>query len=143
MTGDGCASQLLFQEFAAVLASMTGFGEARAQSPGLTVTVEVRTINNRHFKLSFRATEGYASLEPDVESVVRQLMRRGTVQVNLRVERQASADDYRINDAVVRSYRLQVEGMVGREKWRDQVSLEALLQLPGAINEKARTGSDP
>jgi uncharacterized protein (TIGR00255 family) len=126
-----------------VLASMTGFGEARDQSPGLTVSVEVRTINNRHFKLSFRATEGYASLEPDVEAVVREVMRRGTVQVNLRIERQASADDYRINDAVVRSYRLQIEGMVGREKWRDQVTLEALLQLPGAIIEKSRAGPDP
>ena len=39
-----------------MLASMTGFGEARGQAAGLSVAVEVRTINNRHFKLSYRAS---------------------------------------------------------------------------------------
>ena len=54
-----------------MLISMTGFGEARSQADGMAVAVEVRTINSRHFKLSYRASEGYASLEPDVEAVVR------------------------------------------------------------------------
>ena len=44
-----------------MLISMTGFGEARSQAGGLAVAVEVRTINSRHFKLSYRASEGYAA----------------------------------------------------------------------------------
>ena len=68
---DRCRSSL-HQEFATLLASMTGFGEARGQAAGLSVHVEVRTINNRHFKLGYRSSDGYASLEPEVESVVRQ-----------------------------------------------------------------------
>lgn len=125
-----------------MLASMTGFGEARGQSAGLTVLVEVRAINNRHFKLSFRASDGYAGLEPDVEAVVRQAMRRGTVQVNLRVERAASPENYRINSSVVEGYRWQIEAMIGRNGWSDTVGLETLLQLPGSILEQARGGSD-
>ena len=41
------------------------------------------------------------SLEPQIEAVVRQHVRRGTVQVNLRVDREPSADDYRLNEAVL------------------------------------------
>jgi uncharacterized protein (TIGR00255 family) len=126
-----------------LLSSMTGFGEARGQSPGLSVQVEVRTINNRHFKLGYRASEGYASLEPDVEAVVRQSMRRGTVQVNLRVDRKASAEDYRINTSVVESYRWQIDAMNGRNGWSDNVGLDTLLQLPGAIDEQVRTSVEP
>ena len=122
---------------------MTGFGEARGQAVGLSVHVEVRTINNRHFKLGFRATEGYGSLEPDVENVVRQAMRRGTVQVNLRVERQASAENYRINTSVVESYRWQIDALNGRNGWSDNVGLDVLLQLPGAVDEQIRANFEP
>ncbi|MEX2091474.1 MAG: YicC/YloC family endoribonuclease [Pirellulales bacterium] len=126
-----------------MLASMTGFGEARGQAAGLSVSVEVRTINNRHFKLGYRASDGYASLEPDVENVVRQAMRRGTVQVNLRVDRQASAENYRINTSVIESYRWQIDAINGRNGWSDSVGLDVLLQLPGAVDEHARANVEP
>jgi uncharacterized protein YicC (UPF0701 family) len=84
---------------------MTGFGEARSQAGGMAVAVEARTINSRHFKLSFRASEGYSALEPEIEAVVRDSIRRGTVQLNLRVDRRITVDDYRINTDVVENYR--------------------------------------
>lgn len=121
---------------------MTGFGEARSQSAGISVHVEVRTINNRHFKLGYRSSEGYASLEPDVENVVRQAMRRGTVQVNLRVDRQVAAENFRINTAVLDNYRTQILEIAGLSE-DDRVSFETLLQLPGVIDEQGRAIVEP
>ncbi len=63
-------------------------------------------------------------------------MRRGTVQVNLRVDRQASAENYRINTSVVENYRWQIDALNGRNGWSDSVGLDVLLQLPGAVDEK-------
>ncbi len=94
-----------------MLLSMTGFGEAHCQQDGLAVAVEVRAINNRFFKLSVRATEGYASLEPQIEDVVRQSIRRGTMQVNLRVDRLRSPEDFRINGDVLERYRDQLQSL--------------------------------
>lgn len=133
----------LLQESATLLASMTGFGEARGQAQGIAVSVEVRTINNRHFKLGYRSSDGYASLEPEIENVVRQAMRRGTVQVNLRVERPTAAENYRINTSVVENYRWQIDALNGRNNWADNVGLEVLLQLPGAIDEQVRSNVEP
>ena len=73
-----------------MILSMTGFGESHSQQDGLAVAVEIRTINNRFFKLTVRASEGYASLEPLVESEVREAIHRGTIQVNVRVDRTRS-----------------------------------------------------
>jgi uncharacterized protein (TIGR00255 family) len=122
---------------------MTGFGEARSQADGTAVAVEVRTINSRHFKLSYRASEGYGPLEPEVEAVVRETIRRGTVQLNLRIDRGASADDYRINTEVVENYRRQLEKYTGHSEWNDPDDLRMLLSLPGAVDEKSRGDSDP
>jgi uncharacterized protein (TIGR00255 family) len=126
-----------------VLISMTGFGEARRQSNGMAVGVEVRTINSRHFKLNYRASEGFASLEPEVEAVTREAIRRGTVQFTLRVERAASADDYRIRAAVLQSYRGQLEALDGGRGWAKNVDLKTLLLLPGVVEERARADYDP
>ena len=50
-----------------VLLSMTGYGEARLQDERWSVGVEVRTVNNRHLKLSAKISEPYAALEPELE----------------------------------------------------------------------------
>jgi uncharacterized protein (TIGR00255 family) len=122
---------------------MTGFGEARRQTGGMSVAVEVRTINSRHFKLSYRASEGYGALEPEVEAVTREAIRRGTVQVNLRVERSAAVDDYRINVDVLENYRKQLEAYANRDVSGVKVDLQTLLPLPGVIAERARDNNDP
>jgi len=118
-----------------LLLSMTGFGEACCRQGGVAVSVEVRTINSRYFKLLVRTSEGYASLEPRIESAVRKQIRRGTVQVNVRIDRAKSPDDYSINAEVLGGYRQQLEAM--RNEWNlsQPVSVESLLALPGVVNE--------
>jgi uncharacterized protein (TIGR00255 family) len=115
---------------------MTGHGEAHHHASNVVIAVEVRTINNRYFKLSVRSTENYAALEPQIEDVVRQQVRRGTVQVTLRVDREPTPDDYRLNEVVLASYRQQLERMHERLHIAEPVRLETLLGLPGVVNEK-------
>lgn len=123
-----------------MLLSMTGFGEAHQQAEGLAVVVEVRTINNRYFKFSMRSGEGYSALESQVEAVVREKIKRGTVQVNLQVQRATSPDDYSIDTAVLEGYRQQLQKLQSRWGTNREVPLENLLTLPGVVREKL---SDP
>lgn len=116
---------------------MTGHGEAQGRENSVAVAVEVRTINSRYFKLSVRSGEGYNSLETPIENVVRQHIRRGTVQVHLRVDREASPDDYKLNLAVLASYRRQLETVRAELKLPDAPPLESLLMLPGVVDERA------
>ena len=116
---------------------MTGFGEAHCQQDGLAVAVEVRAINNRYFKLSIRASEGYGPLEPRIEEVVRQSIRRGTMQVNLRVDRLRSPEELQINAAVLGRYRVQLQSLCRQWDLPRPVPIEALLLLPGVVDEQA------
>ncbi len=125
-----------------MLLSMTGHGEAHFQREGFAVAVEVRTINNRHFKLSVRAGEASGSLEPRIENVVRKSIRRGTVQVNLRIDRESSAEDYRINEAVLTGYQRQLQSLYDQLVGRELIHLESLLNLPGVVNERMSDRTD-
>jgi len=126
-----------------LLISMTGFGEARKQTSDMSIAVEVRTINSRHFKLSYRASDGYAALEPEVEAATREVIRRGTIQLNLRVDRSSVADDYRINTDVLDNYRRQLEQYAAGNKLKVSLDPQAFLTLPGVIIEKSRSADDP
>jgi uncharacterized protein (TIGR00255 family) len=114
---------------------MTGFGEAHRQTDGLAVVVEVRTINNRYFKLTLKCGEGYGLLEPEIESVVRQQIRRGTVQVSLRIDRVRGSEDYQLNQAVLANYRRQLQELGDRWQTGESVPLAQLLLLPGVVIE--------
>jgi uncharacterized protein (TIGR00255 family) len=125
-----------------LLQSMTGFGEAHCQQDGLAVAVEIRTINNRFFKLTARTSEGYASIEPLVEAAVRGAVHRGTIQVNVRVDRKRSPEDYKIDVDVLDRYRRQLESL--RLQWQldRAASLEALLPLPGVVDDASGAAVD-
>lgn len=125
-----------------MLLSMTGFGEARRQHEKLTIVAEVRTVNNRYFKLSLRCAEGYGGLETLVENVVRKHVRRGSIQVQLRIERQRALDDFKINTEVLESYRHQLASLQGVSA-SNEIRLDALLMLPGVVEEKQNEAFDP
>lgn len=99
------------------------------------MVVEVRSINSRFLKVSVRTSEGFGSLEPHIESLVRSGVKRGAIQVAVRIERMHSPDDYRINAGVLAGYRRQIAALAAADPSLGAVSLDTLLALPGAVEE--------
>jgi uncharacterized protein (TIGR00255 family) len=121
---------------------MTGFGESHCQRDGIAVAVEVRSINNRYFKLTVRASEGYGALEPLIDVEVRRTVHRGTVQVNVRVDRPPSPENFKINVEVLERYRTQLRAIEQQGNPEQTVPLEALLPLPGVVNDASGVAFD-
>ena len=119
-----------------MLLSMTGHGEAQCHHEHAMVGVEVRAVNNRFLKVSTRISEGFSALEPLIEGVVKQRVRRGTVQVSIRIEREPGPDDFRLNEAVLVGYREQLQRMAQQWGFSELVRLDQLLTLPGVVDEK-------
>lgn len=126
-----------------MLLSMTGYGEARYQSDALDLAIELRALNNRYLKISVRASEPYNLLEPEFEKVIRRTVRRGTVQVNLRCERQYAPQDFRVNAVALRSYLEQVRSALPPgEAVNAQALLGAVVALPGVVPEPGNAAFD-
>lgn len=121
-----------------MLYSMTGYGESSHQGETLVVAVELRSVNNRYLKVSLRAPESYQVLEPDFEKVVRKLVRRGTIQVSLRLQHIKAAREQVLSIEVLKGYLNQM-AKVGEELKLPQEARNLLmgnvLQLPGIVPE--------
>ena len=121
---------------------MTGQGSAHVTEEGVSVAAEVRTVNSRYFKLALRTSDGYSSLEPRIEEVVRRYVRRGTVQLDLRVDRESVADDFRLNETALASYQRQLTEVARHLGLDSRVTLESLLALPGVVDERVSRNVD-
>jgi uncharacterized protein (TIGR00255 family) len=124
-----------------VLLSMTGYGEARFASDHLTLSIELRTLNNRYLKVAVRAPDPYHLLEAEFEKVIRRQVKRGTLQLQLRCERQSAPQDFRINPVALASYVRQVREL-GPELGlgdRSDALLAQVLMLPGVVPEPGST----
>jgi uncharacterized protein (TIGR00255 family) len=103
------------------------------------VQVEVRAVNNRYLKVTLRTVEPYNTLEADIEKVLRRTVKRGTLQVHLRVQRPARATDFVINPLALQSYVEQVQRLAQQLSLADggQSLLTQVLSLPGVVPEPA------
>ncbi|WP_020469066.1 YicC/YloC family endoribonuclease [Zavarzinella formosa] len=129
-----------------MLLSMTGFGEARHQSDHLNLGVEVRTVNNRYLKVSVRGSDPYPMLETELEKVVRRFIRRGTVTIHLRCDRQSSGTDFVINPIALRSYVEQIRVITQAANCPDlaPMLIGQVLSLPGVAPQPGgHTGRPP
>jgi uncharacterized protein (TIGR00255 family) len=118
--------------------SMTGFGRAEVRGDTLVVTVEARSVNQRHLDVVLRLPRALAALEMEARRAVAARLERGRVEVTVQVAavgeqaRQRVVTDAALaREYVARARALGAEladlGVAGG------VTLEWLLQRPGVI----------
>jgi len=112
---------------------MTGIGEARVENDRLSVSVELRSVNNRHLKVSLRGPEAYLSLESDIE----------TINVNLRVDHLQGDAGYTIRRSVLSDYVTQLRTLATELRLSPPGDLAALLALPGVVVEGCASSLTP
>lgn len=118
-----------------MLLSMTGFGESRSQSGDWHLTVELRSINNRHFKLNLRCPDGFFHYEADLERLLRETISRGTVSLTIRLDCAGGGGAPRLNKAVVLSYWNQLRDLSVDLGAPHTPNMSELLGLPGVLDD--------
>lgn len=112
--------------------SMTGFGSSDGARAAVRWHWEVRSVNGRGLDLRLRVPPGFEALEAPVRELASQAMARGSVAINLTVERSGGTSEIRINEAaldqVLRAVE-QVRVRTGGEPPR----IDVLLGLRGVL----------
>ena len=87
-------------------------------------------------KISLRVSDGYGFLEPRIESLIRERISRGTVNVLVRITKEYKAGDTKINDTLLRTYFEQVQAVGASLGIQSNLSLDKFLELPGVVQEE-------
>jgi uncharacterized protein (TIGR00255 family) len=116
----------------AAVKSMTGFAEARAEHDGWALRVSLRSVNHRFLDLHLRLPEGLESLETEVRRVLREKLRRGHVDVTLRVD-PAGTSAVQINQEMAEAYLKAATDLRNQFKFSAEPDLIGILRLPGVV----------
>ena len=116
-----------------MILSMTGFGSGQAEAPNLSISVEAKTVNHRHLDLHIRLPTEFQSLEPVVRKVVSGKLRRGRVDIFVKIELTAEGVKMEADPAIIESYIELLRDLQRRFPITGDLTLEAITKVPGAI----------
>jgi uncharacterized protein (TIGR00255 family) len=117
-----------------MIVSMTGFGDATAENGGTHYAVEIRSLNNRFFKPVIKLPETISGLEPELESMLREALGRGSITYILKMRMDSAEAAYHINTQALKAYLAQLQEVKGLDL-HVQIDLAGLMQLPGVCQE--------
>jgi len=123
---------------------MTGYGQARGRDPQDAIEVEVRSVNHRYLKVHAHLPEAFAFRESDVEELVRGAVKRGTVDVDVRVTSRPDAASEPFDREALKAYHRKLKEVQKELGITGGVTVEALLTLPGVVrrDESGRAGAN-
>jgi uncharacterized protein (TIGR00255 family) len=118
----------------APLASMTGYARAAGSLPGVSFSVEIKSVNSRGLDIRMRLTPGYDALEGEMRRRIGAALSRGAVTVNLNVDREDGGGRVVVNrqalDAVVAAIK-----ELGPQVDAGRPSLDGILALKGVLEQ--------
>jgi uncharacterized protein (TIGR00255 family) len=117
-----------------MIVSMTGFGDATAEREGTHYAVEIRSLNNRFFKPVIKLPDAVSGLEPEMETMLREKLGRGSITYILKMRMNSAEAAYHINAPALQAYLDQLKQIKGLGEMV-HIDLAGLMQLPGVCQE--------
>jgi len=123
--------------------SMTGYGAAQATGSRLAVDVEIRAVNARSLKVSYRTPSLLSPREADLEKMVRARVRRGTLTVFVRLQLLQAEDVIRVRTPVIEGLAKALEPLRKRGIVDGPLTPAVIASIPGALETGAGSALRP
>jgi uncharacterized protein (TIGR00255 family) len=118
---------------------MTGYGYKERQDRELSLSVEIRSYNNRFLEISVFLPSYLSALEPAVREYIGSRCRRGKVELSVRLKEHNADIAVTVNQAAVRAYGEAIGVLAGTLGIDEKPSLGILMDMEGVLEiEKTR-----
>lgn len=120
---------------------MTGFARLAAEFAWGTATWEIRSVNHRYLELVFRLPESLRVLEPQLRQLVQLQVKRGKIEVSLKVQFNPAANplqfNYELIDQLLKIYQAYSQIVPNA-----QLDFANLLSWPGVMQNTVKEFDD-
>ena len=116
---------------------MTGYGRAVGTIEGMTVTVEIKSVNHKFFEFNAKIPRGYSFLEDKLKSFLRGYISRGKIDCFLQIENEETQDGtVSINESLAAGYYNAIKKLAEAYSLKMSDSVEILASHPDIFNVK-------
>jgi len=109
---------------------MTGFGRGDASANGITATLEIKSLNSRYCDISIRLPQLLQDYELKLRELVQDKVERGKVNVNVRLDMQATGEpEVTFDKKLLKGYRDLLQNMQDEAGIEEPIRLEHLMNF--------------
>lgn len=120
---------------------MTGFGRSTTTDGQFSITVELRSVNNRFLDLNLRLPAELQHLESSIKQIVSGRIARGRVDVNLQYDR-AGETQFELNRPLIAGFLAAMRDMQQEFSLAGEPDLNVISRLPNVVNSKKEDPSE-
>lgn len=127
-----------------MIKSMTGYGRVETTGQDRNIVVEVKSVNHRFLEISLRMPQALSPLELEFKKKIGEKVKRGRIEVFLRLEAQSSnAPGAIINLEVARNYFAALQRLKDELGLTEEIGLKTLVGFRDIFSQPADTEIDP
>ncbi len=122
--------------------SMTGYGKAEAVGAGYSVTVELKSVNNRFLEFQIRASKSILHLEPKLKQELGKHLSRGSVTCHVQYDSEGpGGGGLALNEPVFRAYSAVIKDAQARLGTPTTLDIADLLKIPDMVTSSEASES--
>lgn len=126
-----------------MIASMTGYGRGEVARKGISVAIELRSVNSRFLEVTTRLPRSLTLRENDIKEIIRKRISRGKVNLLVTVEREQNGSlPLAVNATAAREYYKLLNQLRKAVKLKEPVKLDHLLRFSEVLEQPALDGAD-
>ena len=114
---------------------MTGFGRSAVSDDKFSISVELKTVNNRFLDISLRLPGELQALESVVKKLISSRLARGRVEVNLQYDRNDDAQ-FELNRPLIKGFLAAMKEMQDEFALSGEPDLNVIARLPNVVTTK-------
>ena len=114
---------------------MTGFGRGAVTEATFSISVELKTVNNRFLDLNLRLSQELQALEATIKKLISNRLSRGRVEVFINYERQSDIQ-YELNRPLISGYLSALKEMQDEFQLGGEPDLNFVARLPNVLQTK-------
>ncbi len=115
-------------------ASMTGFAARSLNLEHASVSIDLRSVNQRYLELHFRLADEFRPLEPQLRELIQQRLARGKVECRISLNQLPAASmDNGLNPAILERLAQWQDDVFERLPGAAPLSVNEVLRWPGAV----------
>ena len=122
-----------------MIKSMTGYGGAKGSAEGLSVSIELKSVNNRYLDVSVKLPRTMLFAEEPIKAAVGRHISRGKVDVFVTEDQSASDDmEVRVNEPLLKGYIEALSAAAEKFGLQNDMTVMSLCRLPDVLSTDRR-----
>lgn len=123
--------------------SMTAFAREEARQDQISLSWELRSVNQRYLDSSFRLPEEFRDMEQQLQQLLKTKVTRGKVECTLKMTGQAKESyEISVNQAVLNALMTKINELKQTLPLADYLNPMEVLKWPGVIEDKSVRSDD-